>query len=91
MEQYERPFKGIWVPKEIWLNRKLSILDKFVLIGIDTLSKDGRCTASNEEIAEFCGCSDRSVSGSIAGLINNGFIKKESFDGRTRVLKVMEE
>ena len=90
MEQLKRDFKGVWVPKEIWLNRELNVLNKTILIGIYTLSEDGSCTASNKEIAEFCMCCERSVSSSIARLIKNGFIKKESFDGRTRVLKVME-
>ena len=90
MEQYKRDFKGIWIPREIWLKRELNLLDKVVLSEINSLSNDGSCTASNEEIADSCKCSERSVSSSIARLIKNGFIKKESFDGRTRVLKVME-
>ena len=87
MEQFERDFKGIWIPKEIWLKPELSILDKIVFAEIDSLSNDDSCYASNEYLAKFCGCSERSVSGSIANLLKLGYIEKVSLDGRTRVLR----
>lgn len=87
MEQFERDFKGIWIPKEIWLNQDLSMTDKIIFAEIDSLSKADGCYASNEYLAKFCGCSERSVSGSIANLLKLGYIKKVSFDGRTRVLR----
>lgn len=90
MAELNRDFKGVWIPKEIWLNEELNYLDKFVFAEIDSLSSDGICSTSNKEIAEFCKCSECSVTSSIARLIQYGLIEKESFDGRTRVLKIME-
>lgn len=83
----ERDFKGVWIPKEIWLNKELTALDKMIFTEIDSLDNEEGCTASNEYIAEFCQCGITKVSNSIAKLIQMGYIYQESFNGRTRVLK----
>ena len=44
-----RDFKGVWIPKEIWLNTDLSIIEKVLLVEIDSLDNSDRgCFASNE-------------------------------------------
>lgn len=84
----ERDFKGVWIPKEIWLDIRLNALDKVILTEIDSLDqgKSG-CYASNKYIADFCQCSERKVSDAITKLIKLGYIKLTSFDGRLRVLQ----
>ena len=82
-----RDFKGIWIPKEIWLDKRLNALEKVILMEIDSLDVDDGCYASNQYLAEFCGCSETKVSLTISKLIDNGFLYVESFDGRTRILK----
>lgn len=86
MEQ--RDFKGVWIPKEIWLNAELSALDKVIFAEIDSLDNDDHCTASNEYLADFCQCSERKVSETISRLISLGYIEQVSFNGRQRVLRV---
>lgn len=81
-----RDFKGIWIPREIWLDERLNILEKAILMEIDSLDIDG-CYASNEYLADFCKCSITKVSTSISKLIELGYISLESFNGRTRILK----
>lgn len=49
----ERNFKGIWIPKEIWENQSLSILEKVFLVEIDSLDNKDGCYASNKYFAEF--------------------------------------
>lgn len=83
----ERDFKGVWIPKKIWLNKDLTMLEKVILIEIDSLDNEEHCTASNKYLAEFCQCSERKVSEAITKLINLGLIEIVSFDGRCRVLK----
>lgn len=84
----ERQFKGIWIPKEIWLDDNLSALDKVILAEIDSLDdEETGCYASNEHIAAFCKCSKGNVSRAISKLIQSGYIYIKSFDGRKRVLK----
>ena len=83
----ERCFKGIWIPKEVWFDRRLNALEKIVLFEVDSLDKEDGCYASNEHIAEFCQCSAWKVSTAIQKLIDLGYIRIESFDGRHRTLR----
>lgn len=84
----ERQFKGIWIPKEIWLDDNLSALDKVILAEIDSLDdEETGCYASNEHIAAFCQCSESKVTKTIAKLIKLKYIYIKAFDGRKRVLK----
>lgn len=83
----ERAFRGIWMPSEIWLDERLTALDKTILMEIDSLDNDGGCTATNEYLAAFCLCSVTKVSTSISKLIKCGFIEIAGFNGRTRILK----
>lgn len=88
MENQERAFKGVWIPKEIWLDTNLSALDKAIYAEIDSLSTENGCYASNGYLAEFCQCSEVKVSRAISTLRKLGYIELASFNGRQRVLKV---
>lgn len=84
----DRDFKGVWIPADIWLDTRLSALDKIILAEIDSLDVRGRgCYANNEYIAEFCQCSVSKVSHSISLLTKAGYIVQEKSNGRQRVLK----
>ena len=88
MNEQQRDFKGVWIAKEIWLDRRLNALDKIILAEIDSLDDGVRgCFASNQYIAEFCQCSATKVSTSVSKLIGLGYLETQSFDGRTRILK----
>ena len=83
-----RDFKGVWIPKEVWLDTRLNALDKVILIEIDSLDQGEKgCYASNEHLAEFCQCSKTKVSTAIKKLIDCGYIYVQNFDGRKRELK----
>lgn len=84
----DRDFKGIWIDKEIWLDKRLNALDKIILAEIDSLDiEDKGCWASNEYLAEFCQCNSITISRTIKKLKELGFIEQVSFDGRHRILK----
>lgn len=84
----ERDFKGVWIPKDIWLHQELSMLDKVLLVEIDSLDQTDRgCYASNKYLADFCGCSESAISKSISKLTKLGLISCQNFDGRQRELK----
>lgn len=88
MEENKRDFKGVWIPKEIWLDARLNALDKVILTEIDSLDSSERgCFASNKHIADFCQCSETKVSTSISKLIGYGYLYVQKFDGRQRELK----
>jgi len=81
-----RDFKGIWIPKEIWLAENLSLNEKILLVEIDSLSRNGQCFASNGYFAQFMGVSTTRISDLIATLKKLGYVEQVSFDGVTRVL-----
>ena len=84
----ERDFKGIWIPKKVWLDTRLSATDKIILAEIDSLDmSDKGCFISNERLAEFAQCSVTKASTTVSLLIKLGYVVPVSFDGRTRILK----
>lgn len=84
----QRDFKGIWIPRKIWFDERLTALDKIILAEIDSLDAGEQgCYASNAHIASFCQCSERKVSEAIARLIELDYIFVKSFNGRERTLK----
>ena len=88
MATENRDFKGVWIPRVVWLDKRLNALDKVILTEIDSLDmSESGCFASNKYIADFCQCSETKVSTAISKLIDYGYITVQSFDGRTRILK----
>lgn len=84
MEQ--RDFKGVWISKEVWLDKRLNAIDKIILTEVDSLDNEEHCTASNEYLAEFCQCSEKTVSRSISKLVELEYIKILKFNGRIRTM-----
>lgn len=83
-----RDFKGVWIPKAIWLDKRLSALDKVILVEIDSLdSSEEGCYASNQHLAKFCQCTETKISTSIKKLVELGYIEIIKFDGRKRFIK----
>jgi len=83
-----RDFKGVWIPKEIWLNTDLSIIEKVLLVEIDSLDNSDRgCFASNEYLASFVQLSEGRVANIIVDLKKRGYIIQLFFDGRNRGLR----
>lgn len=71
----ERDFKGVWIPKEIYVNRDLNPTEKFLLVEIDSLAKNGECFASNEHFAQFLQISKDRVSKLLTKLRRMGLIE----------------
>lgn len=86
----KRGFKGVWIPKSIWLNPDLSLREKCLLVEIDSLDNDSErgCFASNEYLGNFLGISTGHVTNMITRLKGLGFITQVYFDGRQRGLRV---
>jgi hypothetical protein len=86
-----RDFKGVWIPKEVWLNENLSIIEKCLLVEIDSLDNSERgCFASNEYLANFFKLSESRMANIISDLKKRGFINQIFFDGRQRGLRVVK-
>ena len=83
----KRQFLGVWIPRDIYLNPKLTWTEKILLVEINSLDNEQGCFASNEYFAEFLSCTTTTISTSISKLKKLGLVHQVSFDGRTRVLK----
>ena len=83
-----RDFKGVWIPSSIWLDERLSAVEKVLYAEIDSLSGgDLGCIKTNKTLAVFCQCSERTVTNAISHLKELDLIEVESFNGRQRVLR----
>ena len=69
-----RDFKGVWIPKEVWLDDKLSWMEKLFLVEIDSLNAEKGCFASNAYFGEFFQLSNSRVSEIIKSLVSKGYI-----------------
>lgn len=70
----ERNFKGVWIPKEIWLAKDLGWSEKVLLVEIDSLDGENGCFASNEYLADFFKLSKDRISKMISSLRDKGYI-----------------
>lgn len=75
MENFNRKFEGIWIPKELWFDQNLTLQEKIFFIEINSLDNDDGCFATNEYFANFFGISRTRVSLIIKSLIDKKYIK----------------
>ncbi|MED4399817.1 conserved phage C-terminal domain-containing protein [Metabacillus fastidiosus] len=93
----ERAFKGIWIPKEIWLDKTLGWSEKLLLVEIESLDNEQGCFASNEYFAEFFNLSKDRISRMISSLKNKGYVtvdlvyKEGTKQIEKRVIRVTDE
>lgn len=81
-------FVGVWIPRQLFVDDRLSFLEKTICVVIDYLDVGNKgCRANNREIAEFCLCSVKKVQDAVARLNDCGYIDLIRFDHRTRLLK----
>lgn len=75
MSNIEREFKGVWIPKEIWLCEDLSWTEKMLLVEIDRLSQNNECFATSEYFAKFFGLKKDTISKLVSSLKSKGYIE----------------
>lgn len=91
-----RDFKGIWIPKEIWLSSDLTLQEKVLFVEIDSLDNEKHCYATNSYFANFFGISKDRASKVIQSLVVKGFLKldliykKGSMQVEKRVLTIIK-
>ena len=91
-----RDFRGIWIPKEIWLNKDLSTNEKVLLADIASLGgMSNGCFATNQYLADFFGLSKDRISKLISSLKNKGYItvelvyKEGTYEVEQRLIKII--
>lgn len=90
-----RAFKGVWIPANIWLSKNLSLVEKVMLVEIDSLDNEYGCFALNKHFADFFNLSKSRVSQIIKSLENKELINiNYQYDGRQikqRTIKINRE
>lgn len=77
MNNYSNNFKGIWFPKEIRLDKNISLIEKCILVVIEDLNKyNNYCTATNMQLANFLQCSQSTITKAISHLKKMGYIEE---------------
>lgn len=75
MEEQQRQFKGIWIPREIWLSEELTTHEKIMLVEIDSLEDEEKgCYASNKYFSKFFKLTTQRTSQIIQGLKDKGYL-----------------
>ena len=89
----QRDFKGVWIPKEIWENKDLTLQEKVFLIEIDSLDGEDGCYATNSHFSEFFRVTKGRCSQVISSLeekkfITIQFIKNEKKQIEKRIIRI---
>lgn len=85
-----RDFKGVWIPREIWLDSRLNIAEKSLLAEIDSLDTGGGANVTNAYLAEFARADERTIQRYLAHLLVLGVIEITSIRGVRRIKRKIE-
>lgn len=89
-----RDFKGIWIPKELYLLDKsvLSWSEKILLIEIHSFTNEANgCFASNKYLGDFIGVSAGRIANMKTKLRKLGLIVDNGFDGRRKTVSTTKD
>lgn len=84
---YERDFKGVWIPKDIWLSSDLSLMEKVLFVEIHSLDNERGCYASNGHFAKFFDVSERQVRTYVGQLKAKGYVTVTIANRNERVIR----
>ena len=87
----KREFKGIWIDRDIWLSKDMTLQEKVFYVEICSLDNENGCFANNEYFSEFFGVSKVRVSEVINSLVRKGYISSivNPEEGNKRILKTL--
>lgn len=94
-EDMARKFKGIWISKKLYFDKRLTPLEKFILIELESLDNEKGCYASNRYLANFCQCSVPKITQTIKKLSDLGYIEVTYIEGNPngtgRIVRVIAD
>jgi hypothetical protein len=88
MEKMQRDFKGVWIPREIWLSKELSLMEKVLFVEIHSLDNERGCFASNRYFADFFSVGIRQIANYVASLKEKGFVTVTIENQNERTIRV---
>jgi len=87
MNEYSDDFKGVRFPKDLWLDKSISLIEKGILVVIKNLDKsDDHCWATNNYLADFFQCNPRTIIRAIWHLKELWYIEEAKW-GKTGVCR----
>lgn len=89
MNEIKRKFTGLWIPRHIVEDTRLTPLEKMLYAEIDSLDQEEGCFANNKYLADILCCSEDTVSRYVSHLIEIGYVVLVGFDGRQRRLNIV--
>lgn len=72
----ERGFKGVWIPKNLYMCTELTPNEKFLLLEIYSLSKKNICYAKNKHFADFTGLKENTVQKALLKFEEKGYLNR---------------
>ena len=86
----ERDFKGVYIPKEIWLTPELTGYERLIFMEVYSLDRKFGCVAGNDHFADWLGISERQVQDYIKRLKDKQLISVKINKAKdTRVIRVI--
>lgn len=79
MQESQRGFSGVWIPKEVLDSTELTASEKIIYANIASFSKC--CFETNDRLAEKCGCDEKTVRRALTKLGELGFVVVEYVNG----------
>lgn len=81
-----KEYKGLWIPKEILQDNRLNLTEKTVLAMIQVLSKNGKCIACNQTIADSLGISLPTAKRAVPRLERLGYITTKKYRDEKKII-----
>jgi len=86
MNPISRDFKGVWIPKKVWLDKKLGALEKLILACLCSYAGGGEqsslgtgetCSSTRSKICHDLNISIGTFSKHLKNLVRYGYVKVE--------------
>jgi uncharacterized phage protein (TIGR02220 family) len=87
MKKTIRNFKGVWIPKNVWLDKDLTLMEKCFLVEVDSLDNENGCFASNAHFSEFFAISKGRCTQILKSLEKKEYIKITLIRNGKQVIK----
>ena len=83
--KYPPDFKGVFIPKEIWMDDRLTPTEKILWAEIDSLDGEEGCYASNTHLMKYCKSTKATLERSLKRLKEFDLIYPDGYRSRCRV------
>jgi len=84
----ERQFRGVWIDASIWLDKRLTLVEKALLAEVDSFAGNGKSFHKcNDTIQDEYGISRNTIARALRKLQELGFVEV-SFNGRVRHVRI---